>query len=70
MHYPSLISTLKSYDKKKFTADLTAGITVGVVALPLAIAFAIACGVKEITPASGLITAVVAGFMISLLGGS
>ena len=70
MHYPSLISTLKNYDKKKFTADLTAGITVGVVALPLAIAFAIACGVKEITPASGLITAVVAGFMISLLGGS
>ncbi|MBR5895789.1 MAG: STAS domain-containing protein [Akkermansia sp.] len=70
MHAPSLIKSLKSYDKKTFFADLTAGLTVGVVALPLAMAFAIACGIKDITPATGLITAVVAGFMISLLGGS
>ncbi len=70
MHAPSLIKSLKSYDRKTFLADLTAGLTVGVVALPLAMAFAIACGIKEITPSTGLITAVVAGFMISLLGGS
>lgn len=70
MHTPSLIKSLKTYDRKTFFADLTAGLTVGVVALPLAMAFAIACGIKEITPSTGLITAVVAGFMISLLGGS
>lgn len=70
MHAPSLFKSLRSYDRKTFFADLTAGLTVGVVALPLAMAFAIACGVKEITPSTGLITAVVAGFMISLLGGS
>ncbi len=70
MHAPSLFKSLKTYDKKTFFADLTAGLTVGVVALPLAMAFAIACGIKDITPATGLITAVVAGFMISLLGGS
>ncbi len=70
MHAPSLIKSLKTYDRKTFFADLTAGLTVGVVALPLAMAFAIACGIQEITPSTGLITAVVAGFMISLFGGS
>ena len=70
MHAPSLFKSLRSYDRKTFFADLTAGLTVGVVALPLAMAFAIACGIEEITPSTGLITAVVAGFMISLLGGS
>ncbi len=70
MHAPSLIKSLKTYDRKTFLADLTAGLTVGVVALPLAMAFAIACGIQDITPSTGLITAVVAGFMISLLGGS
>ncbi len=70
MHAPSLYKSLKTYDKKTFLSDLTSGITVGVVALPLAIAFAIACGVREITPATGLVTAIVAGFMVSLLGGS
>ncbi|MBR5523626.1 MAG: STAS domain-containing protein [Akkermansia sp.] len=70
MHAPSLLQSLRSYNRKTFFADLTAGLTVGVVALPLAMAFAIACGIKDITPATGLITAVVAGFMISLLGGS
>jgi len=70
MHAPSLFKSLRTYDRKTFFADLTAGLTVGVVALPLAMAFAIACGIQEITPSTGLITAVVAGFMISLLGGS
>lgn len=70
MHAPSLVSSLKSYNRKTFISDLGAGLTVGVVALPLAMAFAIACGSSSITPATGLITAVVAGFLISLLGGS
>ncbi|MGH7711841.1 MAG: SulP family inorganic anion transporter, partial [Gemmatimonadaceae bacterium] len=64
---PKLVTTLKSYDRHQFTADLTAGAIVGVVALPLAIAFAIASGVS---PERGLITAIVAGFLISALGGS
>ena len=64
---PKLIDTLKTYTRKQFANDLFAGIIVGVVALPLAIAFAIASGV---TPEKGLITAVVAGFIISILGGS
>jgi SulP family sulfate permease len=64
---PKLFTTLKSYSRAEFTADLTAGIIVGIVALPLAIAFAIASGV---TPDRGLWTAVVAGFIISALGGS
>lgn len=64
---PKLIDTLKTYNSKQFTNDLFAGIIVGVVALPLAIAFAIASGV---TPEKGLITAVVAGFIIAGLGGS
>lgn len=70
MYTPSLFKTLKEYNKKTFLSDLTAGLTVGVVALPLAMAFAIACGCPAITPSTGLITAIVAGFMISLMGGS
>lgn len=64
---PQLFSTLKSYNKKTFMSDLMAGVIVGIVALPLAIAFGIASGV---TPEKGIITAIVAGFIISLLGGS
>src|SRR5262245_57199073 len=64
---PKSVSALKSYTRQKFTGDLIAGITVGLVALPLAMAFAIASGVS---PQAGLYTAVVAGFLISALGGS
>jgi SulP family sulfate permease len=64
---PKLVDTLKTYTRKQFTNDVFAGIIVGIVALPLAIAFAIASGV---TPEKGLITAVVAGFLIAVLGGS
>jgi len=64
---PKLVTTLESYDRGQFLGDLTAGLIVGVVALPLAIAFAIASGV---TPDRGLWTAIVAGFLISALGGS
>ncbi|NDV65739.1 SulP family inorganic anion transporter [Bacteroides sp. 224] len=64
---PKLISTLKNYSKETFTADLMAGIIVGIVALPLAIAFGIASGVS---PEKGIITAIIAGFIISFLGGS
>src|SRR5678810_52494 len=67
MFIPKLFVTLKHYDKQQFSKDLMAGIIVGVVALPLAIAFAIASGV---TPEKGLITAVIAGLIISALGGS
>lgn len=62
-----LFSCLKTYDKKTFMSDLMAGIIVGIVALPLAIAFGIASGV---TPEKGIITAIVAGLVISLFGGS
>lgn len=62
-----LFSCLKTYDKKSFMSDLMAGIIVGIVALPLAIAFGIASGV---TPEKGIITAIVAGLVISLFGGS
>lgn len=58
---------IKNYSKEKFFADLMAGIIVGIVALPLAIAFGIASGVS---PEKGLITAIIAGFLISFLGGS
>lgn len=64
---PKLLTELKSYDRHKLAADTGAGIIVGIVALPLAIAFAIASGV---TPDRGLWTAIIAGFLISLLGGS
>lgn len=64
---PSLVDSLKGYGRNTFMKDLMAGIIVGIVALPLAIAFGIASGV---TPEKGIITAIVAGFIISLLGGS
>ncbi|HTK81763.1 MAG TPA: SulP family inorganic anion transporter [Bacteroidota bacterium] len=64
---PKLFTTLQQYSQEQFTRDVTAGIMVGIVALPLAIAFGIASGVS---PEKGLITAVVAGFIISALGGS
>jgi SulP family sulfate permease len=64
---PRSISCLRNYNGRKFSADLLSGVTVGLVALPLAMAFAIASGV---TPQSGLYCAIVAGFLISALGGS
>jgi len=64
---PRLVDCLKGYDRATLGADVGAGITVGVVALPLAMAFAIGSGVK---PEAGLFTAIIAGFLISLLGGS
>lgn len=64
---PKLFSTLKNYSRETFMADLMAGIIVGIVALPLAIAFGIASGVS---PEKGIITAIIAGFIISFLGGS
>ena len=66
-YVPKLITTLQGYDRTQFVRDMTAGIVVGVVALPLSIAFAIASGV---TPDRGLYTAIIAGFVISVLGGS
>ena len=67
MFVPKLFTTLKSYSRSQFVADLGAGTVVGIVALPLAIAFAIASGVA---PEQGLFTAIIAGFLISALGGS
>ena len=67
MFRPKLLDTIRSYPPKQFPKDLMAGLIVGVVALPLAIAFAIASGVS---PEKGLFTAVIAGFIISALGGS
>jgi sulfate permease, SulP family len=64
---PKSILCLKGYSKADLAADLTSGITVGVVALPLAMAFGIASGV---TPQAGIYTAIIAGFLISALGGS
>ncbi|MDE6630320.1 MAG: sodium-independent anion transporter, partial [Bacteroidales bacterium] len=64
---PKFFSSMKGYTKESFMADLMAGIIVGIVALPLAIAFGIASGVS---PEKGIITAIVAGFIISFLGGS
>lgn len=64
---PKLLTTLRHYNKQQFTTDLLAGIIVGIVALPLAIAFGIASGV---TPEKGIITAIVAGLIVSVLGGS
>jgi len=64
---PKLVSCLEHYSWTQFSADLAAGITVGIVALPLAMAFGIASGVA---PAAGIFTAIIAGFIISGLGGS
>ena len=64
---PYLLKSLRHYSAEQFSADVIAGITVGVVALPLAMAFAIASGVK---PEAGIFTAIIAGFIISALGGS
>ena len=64
---PKLFYTLKNYSRASFTADLMSGLIVGIVALPLAIAFGIASGVS---PEKGIITAIVAGFFVSLFGGS
>jgi sulfate permease, SulP family len=65
--HPRLLDALQHYNRARLASDMGAGITVGVVALPLAMAFAIASGVK---PEQGLFTAIVAGLLISLLGGS
>jgi SulP family sulfate permease len=64
---PKLVDTLKSYNRQQFFKDIVAGVIVGIVALPLAIAFAIASGVS---PEKGIFTAIIAGFIISALGGS
>jgi sulfate permease, SulP family len=67
MFRPKIIDTLKNYNKDQFFKDLIAGVIVGIVALPLAIAFAIASGVS---PEKGIFTAIIAGIIISALGGS
>lgn len=67
MFRPKLLDTLKNYSRHQFNKDIMAGLIVGIVALPLAIAFAIASGVA---PEKGLITAIIAGFIISAMGGS
>lgn len=66
-YLPKTFTVLKGYDRRQFLADLQAGVVVGIVAIPLALAFAIASGVA---PEKGLVTAVIAGFLISFLGGS
>lgn len=65
--HPKFFDTIKNYSKEKFSADLMAGVIVGVVAIPLAIAFGIASGVG---PTEGLVTAIIAGLLISVFGGS
>ena len=64
---PELIDALRGYNRQRFVKDVGAGLTVSVVALPISMAFAIACGLK---PEAGLVTAIVAGFLIAALGGS
>ena len=64
---PKLFQDLATYDRRALIADVIAGLTVGVVALPLAMAFGIASGV---TPQAGIYTAIVGGFVVSVLGGS
>src|SRR5437588_1626611 len=64
---PQILASLRDYSRSIFLSDLAAGVTVGIVALPLAIGFAIASGVR---PGQGLWTAIIAGFLISALGGS
>src|SRR5216110_2632935 len=67
MFRPKIFDTLKNYSRQQFQKDVMAGLIVGLIALPLAIAFAIASGVP---PEKGIYTAIIAGFIISLLGGS
>ena len=67
MYKPKIFDTLKGYSRQQFNKDVLAGVIVGIVALPLAIAFAIASGVS---PEKGLFTAVIAGFIVSAMGGS
>ena len=67
MFKPKIFDTLKNYNRQQFGKDLMAGLIVGIVALPLAIAFAIASGVS---PEKGLYTGIIAGFIISAMGGS
>src|SRR5215213_5351419 len=67
MFVPKLVTTLRGYNRAQLLRDASAGVVVGIVALPLSIAFAIASGV---TPDRGLYTAIIAGFLISVLGGS
>jgi SulP family sulfate permease len=64
---PKILTTLATYDRQQFTSDLIAGVSVAMVALPLSLAIAIASGAG---PEKGLVTAIVAGLLISLLGGS
>ena len=65
--HPAFLATMKSYSFSKFKQDLTAGLVVGIIAIPLAIAFAIASGV---TPAVGLVTAIIGGFLVAAFGGN
>ncbi len=67
LFHPKLLDSLQGYNRHRLSQDIGAGLTVGVVALPLAMAFAIASGLK---PEAGLFTAIIAGFLISALGGS
>src|SRR5210317_759640 len=67
MRQPKILTTLQNYSWPLFIADLLAGVTVAMVALPLSLAIAIASGAD---PAQGLVTAIIGGFFISLLGGS
>jgi sulfate permease, SulP family len=67
LFHPKILDCLKGYNRSQFTKDVLAGLTVGIVALPLAMAFAIASGLK---PEAGIFTAIIAGGLISLLGGS
>ena len=64
---PKLIDALRGYNRARFGKDVGAGLTVSIVALPISMAFAIACGLQ---PEAGLVTAIVAGFVIAALGGS
>lgn len=64
---PKVLDCMKGYNRSVFAADLCAGFSVGILALPLAMAFGIASGV---TPEQGIYTAIVAGFIISVFGGS
>ncbi|MBN1775713.1 MAG: sodium-independent anion transporter, partial [Clostridiales bacterium] len=64
---PKILSTMKGYTREQFVKDVVAGVIVAIIALPLSIALAIASGVS---PEKGIYTAVIAGFLTSLLGGS